>query len=208
MGIVGGSKGAEAALLVAVRHPELKAVIAALPSSVVWPGLVREKRDAPIGSSWSELGKPVPPLPHVQSDPSKGGTYADNHAASLKGLPQHPKAVIPVERIAGRLLLVCGEEDQMWPSCPMARQVQQRLRDHRRPDATLLAYADVGHSGFGLPVSPDDPRLTNFGGTAAARNAARADSWRKRSRSSKRSFADDLTRPLQVRTGIANGGTT
>jgi uncharacterized protein len=179
MGILGGSKGAEAALLVAVRDPGLKAVIAALPSSVVWPGLIREPTGASIGSSWSERGKPVAPLPHVPYDPSKGGTYADNHAASLKGLPQHPEAAIPVERIAGRLLLVCGEEDQMWPSCPMARQIQQRLRDHGRPDATLLAYADVGHLAFGLPVSPDDPRLTNFGGTAAASNAARSDSWQK-----------------------------
>ena len=39
VGIVGVSKGAEAALVVAVRHPELKAVVAALPSSVVWPGI-------------------------------------------------------------------------------------------------------------------------------------------------------------------------
>ena len=48
LGILGGSKGAEAALLVAVRHPELKAVIAALPSSVVWPGIIAEARPGPI----------------------------------------------------------------------------------------------------------------------------------------------------------------
>jgi hypothetical protein len=35
VGIVGVSKGAEAALVVSVRHPVLKAIVAALPSSVV-----------------------------------------------------------------------------------------------------------------------------------------------------------------------------
>jgi dienelactone hydrolase len=179
LGILGGSKGAEAALLVAVRHRELKAVIAALPSSVVWPGIVPEANGAPIGSSWSEAGKPVPHMPHRPYDASKGGTSADNYAASLRGLPQHPEAVIPVERISGRLLLVCGEADQLWPSCPMAQQIDQRLRQHRRANATLLAYTDAGHSAFGLPVPLDDPRLTQFGGTPAGANAARSDSWER-----------------------------
>ena len=117
---------------------------------------------------------------YAVQDARKGGTSADNHAASLRGLPQHPEAAIPVERIAGPLLLVCGEADQpLWPSCAMARQVDQRLREHRRPVATLLAYQDVGRSQFGLPVAPDDPRLTAFGGTAEAANAARSDSWQK-----------------------------
>jgi uncharacterized protein len=104
---------------------------------------------------------------------------ADNFASSLKALPQHPEAVIAVERIAGRLLLVCGEADQLWPSCAMARQIQQRLREHSRPDATLLAYNDAGHTAFGLPLPLNDPRLTNLGGTAQGANAARSDSWRK-----------------------------
>ena len=63
---------------------------------------------------------------------------ADNYAASLETLSAHPEAVIPVERIAGSLLLVCGEQDRIWPSCPMARQIHERLRANGR-DATLLA---------------------------------------------------------------------
>ena len=178
VGIVGVSKGAEAALVVAVRHPELKAVIGALPSSVVWPGVVREERAAPISSSWSEQGKPVPYLPHRPFDASKGGTMADNYAASLKAVSAHPEAVIPVERIAGSLFLVCAEQDRVWPSCPMARQIQERLRASGR-DATLLAYPDAGHGSFGLPVSADDPRLTASGGTVQGNQTARSDSWKK-----------------------------
>ena len=172
IGIVGGSKGAEAALLVAVRHPELKAVIAALPSSVVWPGIVWEGTTGPIGSSWAEHGKPLPHLPHVPYDASKGGTMAANYANSLAALPQHPEAIIPVERIAAPILLVCGEQDEISPSCPMAGQIQARLREHRRPTATLLVYKNAGHRAFGPPLAPDDPRVTN------ALNEVLADSWK------------------------------
>jgi len=176
MGILGGSKGAEAALLVAVRHADLKAVVAVMPSSVVWPGIAWEGSDAPIGSSWSESGRPVPHLPHAPYDARNGGSPADNYAASLVSLPRHPEAVIPVERIQGRVLLVCGEADRLWPSCPMARQIEKRLREHRRPSATLLAYENAGHTAFGLPLPLDDPRLIGQGGTAEGTSAARADS--------------------------------
>jgi acetyl esterase/lipase len=159
IGIIGMSKGAEAALLVAVRHPELKAVIAALPSSVVWPGIVWEGTTEKIRSSWTERGQPLPHLPHVPYDARKGGTVADNYAESLKMFTQHPEAGIPVERIAGPLFLVCGELDEVWPSCPMARQIQDRLREHRRPEATLLAYKEAGHRAFGAPLPPGHPAL-------------------------------------------------
>ena len=179
VGIVGVSKGAEAALVVAVRHSELKAIVAALPSSVVWPGIIWDSRTGPISSSWSEQGKPLPHLPHVSYDASKGGTMADNYAASLEALESHPESVIPVERIAARILLVCGEADQIWPSCPMARQITNRLRARGRPAATLLAYDDAGHLAFGLPLPPDDPRVTSSGGTDRGNRTARSDSWNK-----------------------------
>jgi uncharacterized protein len=179
VGILGVSKGAEAALVVAARHPELKAIVAAQPSSVVWPGIIGDSRTGPISSSWSEQGKPVPHLPHVPYDASKGGTLADNFAASLKAVESHPESVIPVERIAAPILLVCGEADRIWPSCPMARQIQNRLRARGRPVATLLAYDDAGHLAFGLPLPPDDPRVTTSGGTDRGNRAARSDSWNK-----------------------------
>jgi len=177
-GIVGVSKGAEAALVVAVRHPELKVVIAALPSSVVWPGIVWEGTTEPIASSWSERGKGLPHLPHVPYDASKGGTMADNYARSLEALPQHPEAVIPVERIAGRLLLVCGGQDEVWPSCPMARQIQVRLREHRRPEAILLEHKTAGHRAFGVPIPLDNPRLAGSPALLKDLNQVLSDGWK------------------------------
>lgn len=37
--VVGASKGAEAALLIATRHLELRAVVVGAPSAAVWPGI-------------------------------------------------------------------------------------------------------------------------------------------------------------------------
>ena len=179
LAIVGISKGAEAALLLAVRHPDVKAVIAAMPSSVVWPGIAWEGTTAPLSSSWSEQGKPLPHLPHAPFDASKGGTMADNYTASLRAFAQHPEAIIPVERIAARVMIVCAEDDRTAPGCPMARQIEQRLLEHGRPRALVFAYKAAGHPAFGLPLPPDHPRLTSAGGTSEGTNAARADSWKQ-----------------------------
>ncbi|MFN3945318.1 MAG: acyl-CoA thioester hydrolase/BAAT C-terminal domain-containing protein [Allosphingosinicella sp.] len=177
IGILGGSKGAEAALLVAVRHP-VKAVVAGMPSSVAWPGIVWEGMDGAIGSSWSEGGRPLPHLPYGR--PEAATTIGAVYEAGLARLGDHPDAAIPVERIAAPVLLVCGEADTLWPACPMARQLVDRARAHGRPDVRLLAYENAGHAVYGRPVPEDDPRLPGLaalGGTPEGNNAARADGW-------------------------------
>ncbi|MEA1618615.1 acyl-CoA thioester hydrolase/BAAT C-terminal domain-containing protein [Erythrobacter sp. T5W1-R] len=173
--IMGTSKGAEAALLVASRRSDVAAVVAAVPSHVVWQGF--DWNFTPVeSSSWSEGGKPVPFLPLTP-----GGFSSDVYTPALAALPQHREAVIPVERIAGPVLLLCGEADSLWPSCPMARAVKTR-RDGSGADlqTTLLAYKDAGHFGVGppLPEGKDVPfMLTVFGGTEQGNNAARKDGW-------------------------------
>ena len=79
VGIVGGSKGAEAALIVATRHPDLRAVVAAMPSSVAWQGIdwnIMNMIFNPPGGSWSLGGKPIPFLPYAQPK-EYGGPIAD-----------------------------------------------------------------------------------------------------------------------------------
>ena len=90
IGIVGGSKGAEAALLYASRTPLIKAVVVGMPSSVVWPGINYAETMQP---SWTVGGKAVPFLPYVFGSDYRNifGAY-DN---GLKALAEHPDAVIP-----------------------------------------------------------------------------------------------------------------
>lgn len=174
IGIVGGSKGAEAALLVASRHPELKAVVAGMPSSVVWPGFSWEMTRVE-GSSWTIAGHDVPSLPFGKGSFLQG--IGSVYVNGLIALPQHPDAAIPIERSTAPVLLICGGADTLWPSCPMARQLAART-----PRVTVLAYNDAGHGVFGVPLAAADPklaRLGTLGGTPAANNAARQDGWPK-----------------------------
>jgi len=177
--VVGGSKGGEAALLIGTRDRRLKAVVAGMPSSVVWPGIGDSATFTE--SSWTAGGAPLPFLPYAFGSFAKGGIFGLYNDA-LPNLPQHPDAVIPVERIAKSILLVCGEADSLWPSCPMADQISDRLKSKGRPAAIVLRYKDAGHAVFGAPTdktSPNYAALANFGGTAEGNAAARADGWPK-----------------------------
>jgi uncharacterized protein len=95
----------------------------------------------------------------------------------------NPRAVIPVERIRGPVLLACGEQDLIWPSCANVDAITARLRAHRFPyRVTALRYPDAGHLIGGLTAwyaSPTDDALTSVGGTVAATQAAQADTHAK-----------------------------
>ena len=178
LAILGGSKGAEAALLVASRTPGLKAVVATQPSSMAWPGIAYSPDIQP---GWTEAGRPLPYLPYANVSIAEKGLFARYNEA-LVNLPAHQDAVIPVERITAPILLVCGEADTLWPSCPMSDQIAARLRQSGKPAPQILRYPDAGHEVFGLPIAPSDPyyaHLGSLGGTPAGIAAAHADGWPK-----------------------------
>ena len=177
IGLEGGSIGGEVALVVAAHDPRIKAVVAALPSSVVWPGIDPQNPNAP--STFTLAGKPLPDLPYGWTGSFKGvfALYADG----LKALDQHPDAIIPVERINGPVMLVCGKSDGLWPSCPMSEQVAARLKatGFAHP-VQLHEYDDAGHFSFGPPVPETNPfyaKLGGLGGSPAGNDAARKDDW-------------------------------
>lgn len=180
--VMGASKGAEAALLVASRRPDLVAVVAGMPTSVAWNGVNWASGGQSERASWTADGKEVPTMPFGDWNQAEGiisvyRTVEDpaQHAAAAR-------AAIPVERAGAGVLLVCGEAETMWPACPMARQVAARTRARSGPEVTVLAYKDAGHFVFGPPIARDHPiypRLGAYGGSAQGNAAARADSWPK-----------------------------
>lgn len=176
MAVVGHSKGAEAALLVGVRHPELRAVVAGAPASVVWDGVDWSNPINP-DSSWTSDGKPLTSLPYALFRPWRpiGRGYEDG----LKNLDRHRGAEIQIERVKAHVLLVCGETDTLWPSCDMSRRLRSRAGEEGSPRVTVLAYEHAGHSAFGPRLPEGHPDLSDrwSGGTAAANNEARAKSW-------------------------------
>ncbi|WP_435201241.1 acyl-CoA thioester hydrolase/BAAT C-terminal domain-containing protein [Qipengyuania sp. 902] len=180
---IGHSKGAEGALLLASRDPRIGAVVAAMPSDVVWQGFSFDQVDmSDLKSSWSAGGKPVPyaryeALPWYEW--ASGATMLDMFAGSRAAAEGQADALIAIERIEAPVLLICGEQDNLWPGCDMARNLRDRAAAGG-PEVELLAYEDAGHWGFGsaTDLAEGDKRyLGRMGGSEKADMAAREDQW-------------------------------
>lgn len=148
--VFGLSKGAELALLLASRKPEIQGVIALAPSSVVWDGMPKQWWPPDPKSSWTSGGKPVPFVPY---DFSQGMAKGDPFAIRkfyAKALLQHTaveQATIKVEAIKGPILLASGHDDQLWPSETMAEAICARLKAKGFKNSyEHLKYADAGHT--------------------------------------------------------------
>jgi dienelactone hydrolase len=155
LALYGISRGAEAALTVAATYRDVTAVVARSPSHVRWEGT--SSINLPGGPIWTLHGKPLAYVP-ITIPPAFATQFLRDR---LAGAPIHQtplflanlrlvgataKAEIPVEQIRGPLLLLSGNDDQIWPSTVMATHLMERLRRHRHayPDQHL-SYDGVGH---------------------------------------------------------------
>lgn len=175
--LLGASKGAEAALLIASARQDLAAVVVGTPTSVSWQGLdLGQWSDVP---SWTRAGQPVPYLRYdVQGSP---WPLVEMYTRSLRHEEAARAARIPVEQIQAPLLLLSGGEDLMWPAFAMASDIQREIRS-ARPNAEVvhLSYPEAGHLVLGRPFDPDDPkaqRITQLGGTLEGNLQARTEGW-------------------------------
>ena len=189
IGIIGWSKGAEAALITAATFPKnFQAVIAFMPSSVVWSGI--EYGPGPISSSWTLDGKPLPWVNPVINpamfSSGKPLAFLDSYQSGLQDAAAVDKAVIPAEQIRAPVLLVSATDDQIWPSPLMARQIMQRLAAHHHAYRDeSLCYAGAGHD-IQAPYRPTNASVVavpggsfDFGGNPLAYAFADRDAWSK-----------------------------
>jgi dienelactone hydrolase len=188
--ILGGSKGAELALLAASTFSGIGPVVATAPSSIVFSG-IGENRSDPDPSSWSYGGKPlpfangkVPPAVSAALDAQmKAGqkpSFLDSYLAQLDGNTQ-AKAPIAVERIDAPVMVVAGGSDRLWPSAHMARLVADRLKAHAHPYADAIdIYPRAGHP-IGLPFQFAIAELAHagiaLGGTPTSNERAAEAAW-------------------------------
>jgi dienelactone hydrolase len=148
--IYGLSRGGEVALVLASTYPNLvHGAIGYVPSA--------DAIGAPpsgVGAAWTFQGQPV---------------YGP----------------IPVERIAVPVFVVGAGQDGLWPSGPSVKSIRQRMLAHGRQDVTALIYEHAGHGIVsGLPnvveLSTTADTIygtSDLGGSPAADEAAREDSW-------------------------------
>lgn len=189
IGLVGGSKGAELALLSAARFPELIGpVVASAPSSVVWHGLelipgVAAATTPSHRSSWTWQGAPVAFIPGSDVAPLQTGRglRVDRcYATRLEDAEVVARAAIPVEQSSGPLLLLSGQDDHVWPSARMADMLVARLAGHGRAAAIdHTSYAGAGHALLSPPANPTSSPAAglDMGGNPDADTRARTDAW-------------------------------
>lgn len=180
--IAAWSRGTEPAQLLAIRHPDIRALVLGMPSNAIWAGFDWNNPFVVPGAAWTSNGTP---LPYVSVDDI--GFSFDFYTAEWLGKMERVQAakagvVIPVEQIKAQVLLICAGKDVVWPSCPMARLTEGRAKANGLTNVRLLAYANAGHYAFGVPIAESNPRywrLATLGGTGEDTNAALADGWEK-----------------------------
>ena len=135
--VIGESKGAELALLLASRKPEISGVIAFVPSAVVFQGM--PKVFWPPRSSWSSMGKPIPFVPFNLSNLPDKNNVLSIHRNSLKQQEAVKKALIPVNKIKGPVLLFSSADDAVWPSVEMSDMIM-RVSERSKVQLRLRTY--------------------------------------------------------------------
>ena len=167
--IVGQSKGAELALLLASRKPEISGVVAFVPSLVVFQGM--PKVFWPPRSSWSYKGKQIPFVPFNLSNLPDKNNVLSIHSNSLKQKEAVKKALIPVNKIKGPVLLFSAANDAVWPSVEMSDMIMRILRDQ----GFSYTYEHITYDNAGHTMTED----YMMGGTEEGNRKARIDSTEK-----------------------------
>ncbi|WP_176946700.1 acyl-CoA thioester hydrolase/BAAT C-terminal domain-containing protein [Lentzea fradiae] len=195
IGVVGGSRGGELALLVGSTFPQVKAVVSVVGSGVVTqaigPGANLLQKLSYEAASWTRKGEPLPYLPYYVGEELRA-KMVDGEPVPLRlafdledGVPE--EAEIPVERISGGVLLISSGHDDSWPCVELSEVALRRLKDHDHPfPHEHVVYPEAGHLIAGPPHRPvtdvtyPGPGVTfSGGGVPRATAHARVDAWKR-----------------------------
>lgn len=189
IGLIGFSRGVEAALLTAVNREGPTTVIGYSGSGVISHGVSGVPPRAFVNQpAWTRNGK------RIASAESIGAVFdaveeIHQHQCNTESLPESIRSrvsrevldqvVIPVEDINGPILLLAGVDDRQWPTTSVSTLTIDRLQqgDHPYPYG-LQAYCNAGHI-FTVPYADYTGSLSSdqYGGTPEANARAAADAW-------------------------------
>lgn len=176
--LLGGSKGAELALLLAAKYPTLvDNVVLFAPASYVFQGL--SYTDRTPHSSWMVKGEELPYIATVPESSvlgkfmldlllNKPMKLIDTYISAIKIAENKDEAAIPLGDVKANLLIFAGRQDQMWPSAAMG----EMIRDNYAGNCDLHIFEDAGHLFLGPPVM----RNIALGGTYEANESAKFES--------------------------------
>ena len=127
--IVGGSRGADLALLIASYYSEIDCVVSIVGSNAVFPGHTNHFTT----SCWTYQNRELPFVP-VNEEAVPFLLKRDlrgSFETMLKDSLSVEKASIRVEQINGPVLFLSGTKDEVCPSTPMADWMMKRLRTNQ-----------------------------------------------------------------------------
>jgi dienelactone hydrolase len=141
--VVGGSKGAELALLLARHYPEIKAVVGIVPGRAVFPA----HTIAMNTSSFALNGEPLPfvPVPWSAVPALIKQDLRAAFDAMLTDKVAVERAAIAVEKMSGPVLLLSATRDEFWPSVQMSEAIVERLRRNQFRFAVEHVAVEGGH---------------------------------------------------------------
>ncbi len=200
--ICGRSRGGELVLLLAATFPqEMQAVIAYVPSGIVWAGMSDGDKPA-----WTDKGQPIPFIKRPSDEemleatkqgliPNHKGTFDDPEENTSNFLYLMKKfsndieaATIPVEKIVCPILLISGQDDKMWPSTLFSNLVMERL--DKKKSTILRKHFQFPNAGHGVqnPYGPTPGRpyyhqvaksWMTVGGTSEGNARADKQAWQE-----------------------------
>lgn len=188
--VMGASKNAELALVIAATFPKsVSGVVAYAPSAVSWSNTVLPYNSDELKPSWTHKGVDIPYIPMEklkgnESTKLETLTYWESGLAKTEFVE---KASIKVENINGPILLISGNDDKVWPSSTMADMIEKRLKDNGFVHSFQnLKYDDAGHAISNNPDGHSAYRMGKmvidgksydyeFGGTAEGDFKAKQD---------------------------------
>lgn len=164
LGVLGVSKGAEFALAGTSRFAGFAAVVAIVPSDVIWEGWgAGIKPGEPSSFSWA--GKPLPFVPYLgmEAEFAKFGTgerpnlRKPQDAGRAANPDRVPAARIAVEKIEAPVLVAGGDKDEVWASGPMARTIAEVRQKAGGLETVALIFPDAGHMLSGTGEQSTNP---------------------------------------------------
>jgi uncharacterized protein len=142
--IIGGSRGADLALLLGSYYKDINCVVSIVGSNAVFPGHTTHFST----SCWTYQNKELPFVPvNEEAVPflinrDLRGTFE----AMLKDTISVEKAVIKVEQINGAVLFLSATKDEICPSTPMAEMMIERLKSNNFKYKYEHRAIEGGHS--------------------------------------------------------------
>ena len=178
--VLGASKGAEYALNLASKYPEIDNLILIAPSSYNFAGL--DFKD--YGSSWTYKGEE---LPYINIKKSSFSSFLKNiivpaiikspisfketYNSAIEKDSTSQEKLIPVKDVKANILIIAGEDDLMWDSFGMANKIKEQ-----NSKAKIYSYKGAGHIFAGNGILDLEKIRVATGGTAESNEKAKSES--------------------------------